>query len=250
MNEFDNTPDNFKLRLPRSLHAALSRQAASEGVSLNQYCIYLLAKNLENQMQKYLGKTRLNELLLSIRNRTANDIPEMLNEIEKLVDRVESLKGSLFYEIERVRGKKGIPEREMNHLESIYPVLSGEAFGTILPKLKLPSAKIVINHGKSQFFNIRESYQKIVKSIPGAQITEVYVDEISDRGGLVLSDEAMQCDVIYFLSTDFTQTRSDIETLMEKLKSLFMKEKIQIRVEPTYLFVSIEQEFKEYLVKF
>ena len=35
----------FKLRLPKSLHRDLVLQTKHEGVSLNQYCVYLLGKN-------------------------------------------------------------------------------------------------------------------------------------------------------------------------------------------------------------
>ena len=35
----------FKLRMPRSLHRSLSVNAKKEGISMNQYCVYLLAKN-------------------------------------------------------------------------------------------------------------------------------------------------------------------------------------------------------------
>ncbi|MCR5685655.1 MAG: type II toxin-antitoxin system HicB family antitoxin [Lachnospiraceae bacterium] len=35
----------FRLRMPRSLHMALARGAQNEGVSMNQYCNYLLAMN-------------------------------------------------------------------------------------------------------------------------------------------------------------------------------------------------------------
>ena len=35
----------FKLRMPRSLHRTLSINAKKEGISMNQYCTYLLAKN-------------------------------------------------------------------------------------------------------------------------------------------------------------------------------------------------------------
>lgn len=45
-------PDNleqysgqFKLRIPRSLHRALAEHSRREGISMNQYCVYLLAKN-------------------------------------------------------------------------------------------------------------------------------------------------------------------------------------------------------------
>ena len=35
----------FKLRLPRTLHKSLAEHAKREGISMNQYCMYLLAKN-------------------------------------------------------------------------------------------------------------------------------------------------------------------------------------------------------------
>ena len=36
----------FKLRLPKSLHRALSLRSSEEGVSMNQLCLYLLSKGL------------------------------------------------------------------------------------------------------------------------------------------------------------------------------------------------------------
>ena len=35
----------FKLRLPRSLHRSLAEHSQREGISMNQYCVYLLSKN-------------------------------------------------------------------------------------------------------------------------------------------------------------------------------------------------------------
>ena len=35
----------FKLRMPKSLHRSLSLHAKQEGISMNQYCLYLLSKN-------------------------------------------------------------------------------------------------------------------------------------------------------------------------------------------------------------
>lgn len=47
-----NEPENqeeysgqFKLRLPKSLHKTLAEDSKKEGVSMNQYCVYLLSKN-------------------------------------------------------------------------------------------------------------------------------------------------------------------------------------------------------------
>lgn len=35
----------FKLRLPKSLHKQLAEDARRDGISMNQYCIYLLSQN-------------------------------------------------------------------------------------------------------------------------------------------------------------------------------------------------------------
>lgn len=35
----------FKLRMPKSLHRDLAIHAKREGISMNQYCLYLLARN-------------------------------------------------------------------------------------------------------------------------------------------------------------------------------------------------------------
>lgn len=36
----------FKLRLSKSLHKQLAQRSSEEGVSMNQYCVYLLSKGL------------------------------------------------------------------------------------------------------------------------------------------------------------------------------------------------------------
>lgn len=48
INEPDSLEDysgQFKLRLPRSLHRLLTEHAKREGVSMNQYCVYLLSRS-------------------------------------------------------------------------------------------------------------------------------------------------------------------------------------------------------------
>ncbi len=37
----------FKLRLPKSLHKALAQRSSEEGVSMNQYCVYLLSRGVQ-----------------------------------------------------------------------------------------------------------------------------------------------------------------------------------------------------------
>lgn len=41
----ENYSGQFKLRLPKSLHKQLAEDAKRDGISMNQYCVYLLAQN-------------------------------------------------------------------------------------------------------------------------------------------------------------------------------------------------------------
>lgn len=40
-----NYSGQFKLRMPKSLHKSLAEHSKQEGISMNQYCLYLLSKN-------------------------------------------------------------------------------------------------------------------------------------------------------------------------------------------------------------
>jgi len=37
----------FKLRLPKSLHKTLAEKSRQEGISMNQYCLYLLSSSVQ-----------------------------------------------------------------------------------------------------------------------------------------------------------------------------------------------------------
>lgn len=45
----DSYSGQFKLRIPKSLHKTLAEDSRKEGVSMNQYCVYLLSKNAERE---------------------------------------------------------------------------------------------------------------------------------------------------------------------------------------------------------
>ena len=45
----DSYSGQFKLRLPKTVHKTLAEDSKKEGVSMNQYCVYLLAKNSEKE---------------------------------------------------------------------------------------------------------------------------------------------------------------------------------------------------------
>ena len=41
----DEYSGQFKLRMPKSLHKCLAENSRKEGISMNQYCVYLLSQN-------------------------------------------------------------------------------------------------------------------------------------------------------------------------------------------------------------
>ena len=43
-DSINNYSGQFKLRIPKSLHRSLTEHAKREGISMNQYCVYLLSK--------------------------------------------------------------------------------------------------------------------------------------------------------------------------------------------------------------
>ena len=47
LNEYSG---QFKLRIPKSLHKALAEHSKKEGISMNQYCLYLLSKYHESSL--------------------------------------------------------------------------------------------------------------------------------------------------------------------------------------------------------
>ena len=44
-DSLDEYSGQFKLRIPRSLHRSLVEHSKKEGISMNQYCVYLLSRN-------------------------------------------------------------------------------------------------------------------------------------------------------------------------------------------------------------
>lgn len=41
----DEYSGQFKIRMPKSLHKTLAERSKQEGISMNQYCVYLLSQN-------------------------------------------------------------------------------------------------------------------------------------------------------------------------------------------------------------
>lgn len=52
----DNYKGRITVRVPKSMHKELIDEAAEEGISLNQYLIYLLSKGMKTGHEKNLSK--------------------------------------------------------------------------------------------------------------------------------------------------------------------------------------------------
>ena len=48
----DNYSGQFKLRIPKSLHRSLAEHSKAEGISMNQYCLYLLTRNDAGRLRR------------------------------------------------------------------------------------------------------------------------------------------------------------------------------------------------------
>ena len=44
-DDLESYSGQFKLRIPKSLHRSLAEHSQREGISMNQYCVYLLSRN-------------------------------------------------------------------------------------------------------------------------------------------------------------------------------------------------------------
>ena len=51
-NQLEQYSGQFKLRIPKSLHRQLAEHSKREGISMNQYCRYLLTNMMRNTADK------------------------------------------------------------------------------------------------------------------------------------------------------------------------------------------------------
>ena len=51
-DSLENYSGQFKLRIPRSLHRSLAEHSQREGISMNQYCVYLLPEMMQCSQNK------------------------------------------------------------------------------------------------------------------------------------------------------------------------------------------------------
>jgi len=53
-NAINEYSGQFKIRIPKSLHKTLAERSKQEGVSMNQYCLYLLSNGVNGSVNNYI----------------------------------------------------------------------------------------------------------------------------------------------------------------------------------------------------
>lgn len=231
IKDINELSGNIKLRLPKSLHAALLRQANFENVSLNQLCLMHLSSGVSRNNN--LGAYEFNQRLEVMAREEKND-DELFEKLEKLNDEVERLKPLLLRELKGMSdGNKRVTSDYVEVLRTIYPIYQGDIMGEKLPMLKLPSAKIVLRPKEKEKLDIKE-IEKAVKD----QCTEVDVlygdfDIFRPMEKQVINQMYLKSITVHFYC-DFCRLKELVEKTKEALCSVKNAEKMFISVKPSY----------------
>ena len=231
IKDINELSGNIKLRLPKSLHAALLRQANFENVSLNQLCLMHLSSGVSRNNN--LGTYEFNHRLEVMAREAKND-DELFEKLEKLNDEVERLKPLLLRELKgMLDGNKRVTSDYVEVLRTIYPIYQGDIMGEELPMLKLPSAKIVLRPKEKEKLDFKE-IEKVVKD----QCTEAVVsygdfDIFRPMEKPVINQTYSKSISVHFYC-DFCRLKELVEKTKEALCSVKNAEKMFISVKPSY----------------
>ena len=238
IKDINELSGNIKLRLPKSLHAALLRQANFENVSLNQLCLMYLSSGISRGSgNNNLGTCEFNHRLEAMDKETKSD-DELFEKLEKLNDEVERIKPLLMHELEGVSsGNKRFMSDYVEVLRAIYPIFQGNIAGEKLPMLKLPSAKIVIRPKDKEKLKF-ECIEKEVK----AQCQEATVlygdfDIFRPMEKQVINQTHLKSISVHFYC-DFCRLKELVEKTKEALCSMDIAKKMDISVKPSFLQIA------------
>lgn len=221
---------NIKLRLPKTLHEKLIEAAQNEGISLNQYCIYLLSEKLAPY---FLGRRKLNSDLISIRNKIGTeDLPNLVNYLKPLIEKVLKLEPLLK---DYLSNMNTLSIQDESDLELKYPVLITRSTKSIKFELKIPTLKLVF---KPTYYNydtntkVIELLKQKLQSNSPTVLTQVNIDELNYNMSPDLNKEDLKSIVIYFVTSDLDEITKIITDLTDTIKEY--KDSYSINYYPIY----------------
>lgn len=230
MQDISNFSGNVKLRLPKSLHYALTEQAEKEGISLNQLCLMYLSSSLA---EYHLGTEQFNRRLEKMEILCGSNEEMLFKELEKLNDEVEVLKPLLLKAIKDIieKNARSIGE-QMEALSYIYPIYCGRAE---YPYIKVPSAKVVLCPNKNQFIDYKE-IEEAVKIVSNTYIAHGDFDYYLPLEKRIPNKERIMS-VVINVCCEFKELFTLILKIKNLLKDAGYEKKGQILIKPCYLYI-------------
>lgn len=240
---------SIKLRLPKRLHETLIRKAQLQGVSLNQYCLYILAEgNLT------FGAKKINEQLRKIRDKSdLCNINEVISKVKELDNTVKNFKPEIIEAIKNIlENKSKLSENDILDLEFIYPLIDGNLMRSKYPCIKRPNVKMVLEMGNEyiDYFKLKSKLENLF----GNEILVAigYSDDIADM--FIINNFVTNDLTINFLNFDLEKVKetyeriekilnSEMESILN-LKYKKIKPKVKVKYFPTYLIERIDEEFR------
>ena len=231
MQKLEDFSGNIKLRLPKSLHYALTKQAEKEGISLNQLCLMYLSSRLA---ENYLGTEEFNQRLEKMEILCGNDEVLLFDELQRLNDDVEARKPLLLKAIKEIYEKnpRSISE-QMEVLSFIYPIYYGRSK---IPCMKVPSAKIVLNQN-NPVIEFKE-VEKLMSTVSDAYVAygdfDYYIP-IERRE----VDQSRIMSIVINLCCKFENLYDLTQRVKNILKEAGYENKVQVTVKPCYLHAQL-----------
>lgn len=238
IKDINELSGNIKLRLPKSLHAALLRQANFENVSLNQLCLMYLSSGVSRGSgNNNLGTYEFNHRLEAMDKETKSD-DELFEKLEKLNDEVERIKPLLMHELEGVSsGNKRFMSDYVEVLRAIYPIFQGNIAGEKLPMLKLPSAKIVIRPKDKEKLKFECIEKKVKAQCQEATVSYGDFDIFLPREKQAVDETYFKSISVHFLC-NFCRLKGVVEKTKRVLCTMEDADKMVISVKPSYLHIA------------
>ena len=221
---------NIKLRLPKSLHAALVRQAQAEGVSLNQLCLYYLGSGVSRDN---LGTDEFNHRLEMIANICAKDEKKLFQELDKLNAEVEALKPRLLDELRNAKSEKRRNfEDFIEVLRYVYPIYHGGIMGEEFPILKVPSAKIVIKPLREQHIDYKQVEEHAKKICEYVDVAYGDYDLYLSMEKRIRDERAYKSVTIHFYC-NYAELQEKVDAVKDEIARKVAD--IEMTVKPCYL---------------
>lgn len=230
MQEQINFSGNLRIRIPKSLHEKLSQDSKKEGISLNQYIVYLLTKNAE---YNFFNSKDINKRLVNIKEKIGlENLEGLVEEIKNLIEKIDEIKKIVIREI---RENKNLSKNIEKELIDKYPLMSGKALGEKYPLIKKPTIKVVLEDSTSNFSDIENILKDKCSS---ARLSEVNIDELSDTFYIdgKISSKDLNSKVIYFDEKDFKKLVSTIKDISDTFK----KNGEKIKFYPSYVWEKLD----------